>query len=73
MQLIRCSWSPSGERVCCGSADRTAYVWDYDSCAVEYALPGHTGVVTAVAYSPREPVLATSSTDKTLFLGELAS
>jgi Prp8 binding protein len=40
---------------------------------VQYALPGHTGVVTAVAYSPREPVLATASTDKSLFLGELAA
>jgi hypothetical protein len=38
---------------------------------VQYALPGHTGVVTAVAYSPRE--LATASTDKSLFLGELAA
>lgn len=43
-QLIRCAWSPgAGDRVLCGSADRMAYVWEYDSGKLLYALPGHSG------------------------------
>lgn len=43
-QLIRCSWAPgAGDRVLCGSADRMAYVWEFDSGKLLYALPGHSG------------------------------
>jgi len=42
--LIRCGWAPgAGDRVVCGSADRLAYVWEFDSGKLLYALPGHTG------------------------------
>ncbi len=71
--VIRCGWSPGGDRVVCGSADRLAYVWDYDSGRALYALPGHNGVVTAVVYHPTEPVIASCGTDKKVFLGELAA
>ena len=57
----------------CGSADRFAYVWDAESARLEFALPGHAGVVTSVAMSPSrdEPVLASGGTDKRVFVGEL--
>ena len=73
--LIRCAWSGDGERVACGSADRFARVWDAASARLEFALPGHAGVVTAVAMSPNaaEPVLASGGTDKRVFVGELGS
>jgi len=44
--LVRCGWAPGehhGERVCCGSSDRLAYVWDFETGKVMYALPGHAG------------------------------
>lgn len=69
---IRCGWAGGSERVCCGSADRMAYVWDYETGKLMYALPGHTGVVTSVAYSPREDVIASSGTDKMIWIGELS-
>jgi len=73
--LVRCAWSGDGERVACGSADRFARVWDAASARLEFALPGHAGVVTAVAMSPNaaEPVLASGGTDKRVFVGELGS
>ena len=36
-----------------------------------FALPGHTGTVTEVCFHPNEPILASSSYDKNVFLGEL--
>lgn len=46
-------------------------MWDADSTEVKYILPGHEGAVTAVSASPKEYVVATGSTDKKIFLGEL--
>ena len=47
------------------------YVWDFASRNIRYKLPGHKGVVNEVAFHPKEPVLASCSHDKTLFLGEI--
>ena len=92
--LLRCAWSPDGFRAAAGSADRLAYVWDYESGAVKYALPGHTGeegagreegvgvwpqtaclpaagIVHEVAWHPTEPIIASASADKKVFLGEI--
>lgn len=37
-----------------------------------YFLPGHKATVNEVVFSPIEPVIASGSSDKTIFLGELA-
>lgn len=50
-----------------------AYVWDSKTAALEYALPGHSGSVNDVSFHPTEPVIASASSDGTLFVGELAS
>lgn len=34
-------------------------------------LPGHKGVVNEVDWSPKEPIIVSCSSDKTLFLGEV--
>ncbi len=73
MLALRCGWAAGGERVCAGSTDRAAYVWDYESGELLYALPGHGGAVTAAAGSPRDAlVVATCATDKSVYVGELA-
>lgn len=69
--LIRVAWSAEGEALAVGSADRVAYVFDVESGAIRHRLPGHTGVVTSVAWHPSQPILATASSDKRVFVGEV--
>jgi Prp8 binding protein len=38
---------------------------------LQYKLPGHTGSVNDCAFHPTQPIIASASSDKTLFLGEL--
>jgi len=70
--LLKCNWSPDGKRVVCGSADKFVYVWDVSSGNLLYRLPGHRGSVNEVAYHPKEPVIASCSSDKTIYLGEIS-
>ncbi|KDD73943.1 hypothetical protein H632_c1709p0 [Helicosporidium sp. ATCC 50920] len=70
--LLRCAWDARGERAAAGSADRWVNVWDVRSKALLYKLPGHGASVNDVAFHPREPVVASASSDKTIYLGELA-
>lgn len=46
--LLRCSWSPDGEMVTAGSADRAVHIWDVPSTQELYYLPGHKGTVNEV-------------------------
>lgn len=70
--LLRCDWSPSGDMVTCGSADRMVNVYDVSSMALKYKLPGHNGSVNAAVFHPKEPIIGSCSSDRTIFLGELA-
>jgi len=70
--LLRCAWSSDGSRATAGSADRTVYVWCARTRDLLYALPGHRGVVHESVFHPREPVVASCSSDRTIYLGELA-
>jgi Prp8 binding protein len=69
--LLRCAWAPDGKSVAAGSADRMVYVWDAGSGEVSYALPGHKGAVNEVVFHPKEPIVGSASSDKTIYLGEL--
>ena len=70
-QLLRCHWSSDGSQVTAGSGDRNVYVWDAASRKLMYKLPGHTGSVNEVVFHPKEPIIASASSDRTIFLGEL--
>lgn len=69
--LLRCAWSPSGNMVSAGSADRNVYIWSYKSCNILYKLPGHRGSVNEVVFSPKEPLVLSCSSDKQMYIGEI--
>lgn len=69
--LIRPAWSADASMVACGSADRTVVIWDALSTKILYKLPGHKGCVNQVDFHPSEPIIASCSSDRQIFLGEL--
>ncbi|CAK9301047.1 unnamed protein product [Gordionus sp. m RMFG-2023] len=74
--LLRCDWSkPSAsnrhQRVTAGSSDRFLYVWDTMSGKIIYKLPGHTGSVNETTFHPNQDIIASCSSDKKIFLGEI--
>lgn len=69
--LIKCSWSPDLSMVGCGSADNYVYIYDSTNLEIKYCLPGHTGCVNDVQFHPLEPIIASCSTDKKIYLGEI--
>ncbi|KAJ5895546.1 U5 small nuclear ribonucleoprotein 40 kDa protein [Penicillium taxi] len=72
VNLIRASWSHTGDKIAAGSGDGTAVVWDSNTAKMLYKLPGHTGSVNDVRLSPNdEPLIVSCSSDRTLLLGEL--
>ncbi|CAI5738364.1 unnamed protein product [Peronospora destructor] len=70
--LIRCGWSADMRFVASGSADRHVYIWDAVTGNLRYHLPGHTGSVNEATFHPTEPIVGSCSSDKTIYLGELA-
>jgi Prp8 binding protein len=70
--LVKPAWSKDGSRIACGSADRSVVVWDTTTRKILYKLPGHKGCVNEVAFHPTEPILASCSTDRQIFLGEIS-
>lgn len=70
--LLKCSWSRDGMMVSCGSADKMVHVWDEYSTDELYLLPGHHGCVNTVTFHPVENVIASGSSDKTIYVGELS-
>ncbi|ODQ68255.1 WD40 repeat-like protein [Nadsonia fulvescens var. elongata DSM 6958] len=69
--VLRARWSKDGKLIGVGGADNTVTIWNSFTGKLEYKLPGHKGVVLDVSFSPIEPVMVTSSSDKTLILGEI--
>lgn len=47
-------------------------IWDVLSGKIGWKLPGHTGSVNDVSFSPIEPIIASASTDRKIILGELS-
>jgi len=70
-QLLKCDWSADGKKISAGSSDGFAYIWDVASTQVIYKLPGHQGCVNQVAFHPSQPIIASCSNDKTIYLGEI--
>ena len=69
--LLKCSWSADGKMVSGGSSDRMVHIWDELSAEELYLLPGHTGCVNTVVFHPKENVIASGASDKSIYVGEL--
>ncbi|RKP35252.1 WD domain-containing protein [Dimargaris cristalligena] len=69
--LIKPAWSPDGSTVATGSGDRSVTLWNARTATLLAKLPGHKGCVNQVHFHPREAILLSGSTDRTLLLGDL--
>jgi Prp8 binding protein len=71
--LLNCAWSSDGTMVTGGSADKVVHVWDELSTEELYYLPGHSGCVNSVVFHPKENIVASGSSDKSIYVGELSA
>src|SRR5215510_9618904 len=63
-QFTSVSWSPDGQHVAAGSADRCIRIWNVTTGEVEHLLEGHQDWVQSVAWSPDGRQLASGSRDR---------
>jgi Prp8 binding protein len=74
--LLRCSWSSDSKRISAGSSDSPVpyvYVWNVMTEKILYKLPGHRASINQVVFHPKEPIIASGSSDKNIFVGEILS
>jgi len=60
------AFSPDGNRIVSGSADKSVRVWDAKTGEQLRELQGHTGYVTSVAFSPDGNRIVSGSWDKSV-------
>jgi WD40 repeat protein len=71
--LLSVAWSADGKGLATGTTDLSAIVWDPGSGTAikRYDRPGSPRTVTAVAFSPTQPILAAGRGNHTLQLWDL--
>ncbi|KAK9897458.1 WD40 repeat-like protein [Cystobasidium minutum MCA 4210] len=69
--LRKASWDRDGSRVAVGGADRTVTIYNVEQSRLTHKLPGHTGFVTAAAFSPKDNIIASCGIDRAIYLGEI--
>lgn len=70
--LLGAAWSNDGTKVAAGCGDRSVMLWDARTKKILYKLPGHKGTVNSVDMHSKEPIILSGSTDKIIYVGELA-
>ena len=71
--LLRCCWSADMQYVSAGSADRTTNIWEVSTGVLKHRLGGHTGSVNETALHPSGTIIASGSSDRTVWLGEIGA
>jgi WD40 repeat protein len=67
------AFSPDGQRIAAGSADKKARVWNAFSGLELLALTGHEGAINSVAFSPDGLRIISGSDDKTAIIWDAAT
>ncbi|MGC9084472.1 MAG: WD40 repeat domain-containing protein, partial [Anaerolineae bacterium] len=50
--VLSVAFSPDGQKLASGSADRTVRLWDLATGEILHVLEGHTDLVQSVTFSP---------------------
>jgi len=69
--LLRCDWNSNDKFISAGSADKTVYIWNVETGLVWAKLLGHNGSVNETHFNGKYPIIASSSSDHTVFLSEI--
>ena len=68
---MRCSWNYKDKLVSAGSSDRMVYIWDIETGNMVNRLGGHHGSVNEAVFHPNRNIIASASSDRTIFVGDL--
>ena len=68
--LLRCAWSHDDSWISAGSSDNFVYIWEVDSTEILEKLGGHHGSINETAFHPEQNIIASGSSDKTVYVGE---
>jgi hypothetical protein len=71
--VMTVAFSPDGQRLASGSADKTVKIWDSATGKELLALKGHASAVTSVAFNPDGQRLASGSQDQTVKIWDAAT
>lgn len=68
--LLRVCWNRNGKYITAGSSDKFVYIWDTTTRKVVFKMGGHIGSVNETAFHPKENIIASCSSDKTVMLSQ---
>lgn len=68
---MKCAWNHDDTLITGGSGDRFVCVWNVENGNMVQRLGGHHGSVNEVAFHPERDIVASGSSDKTIYMGEL--
>ena len=66
--VLSVSWSPCGQWLASGGADKMVYIYDAKTFEVKWPLKAHSGWVKAVAWSPCGQWLTSGGHDKMIYV-----
>jgi Prp8 binding protein len=68
--MLRVAWNHDDTLISAGSADRFVYIWDFATGRIERKLGGHLGSVNETSFNKLSNIIASCSSDKTVYIGE---